>query len=107
MNNGAVIAPLFGNCLLTKTQSGQDRAIPCYVVLCEIRQQVLALAYQLDKAASSGMILLVHCEMRRECVDVLCDQSDLNFRQTRVCCGATELLNDLSFALFGDHKNPE
>jgi hypothetical protein len=70
-----------------------DTAIAFSVLRLNVVQKPAPVAHHFEEAPPGGMILLVSLEMFGEIVDSFTEQSDLNFRRSRIC-GMDPILAD-------------
>ena len=94
------------SCLLTDTESCDDRTISLNVDLDEIVEQRTALTDHLEEAAAGVMILLVDLEVLGQVVDSLGEQRDLNLGRTCVTLVSSILLHDSSLFFFEHFFHP-
>lgn len=88
--------------LLTDLELLDERAISCYVLLCEIVEQPAALSYHLEESALSVVVLGVALKMWSEGVDRGGEDRDLDFGRTGVVSGLAELGRKLRLLVFGN-----
>ena len=94
------------SCLLTDTESGDDRTISLDVDLDQIVEQRTALTDHLEEAAAGVMMLLVDLEVLGQVVDPLGKERDLNLGRTCVTLVSSILLHDSSLFFFQHSFHP-
>lgn len=97
-----------GDSLAAEGQSFQHGAISGDITLGEVAEEATALTDQHQQTTACVVVLFVALEMARECIDMFCQKSNLNFCTTCVVCICTKLSDDLLLALFAYHGlNPK
>ena len=83
--------------LLAQTKPFDNLAIPIRVAAIQVVQQPAAPIDHHDQPAARSMIFCVGSEVGGEVVDALAQQSDLNFRRTRVSRVRSVLFDQTEF----------
>jgi hypothetical protein len=93
--------------LFSYSEPLNDTAITFSVLRLNIVQKPASVAYHLEEASPGGMILLVSLEMFGEIVDSFTEQSDLNFRRSRIGGMDPRLADDGSLEFTGKNHATE
>jgi hypothetical protein len=93
--------------LFSYSEPLNDTAIAFSVLRLNIVQKPASVANHFEEASPRGMILLVSLEMFGEIVDSFTEQSDLNFRRSRIGGMDARLADDGSLEFTGKNHATE
>jgi hypothetical protein len=93
--------------LFSYSEPLNEAAIAFSVLRLNVIQKPTPVAHHFEEAPPGGMILLVSLEMFGEIIDSFTEQSDLDFRRSRICGMNPILANHGSLEFTGENHATE